>query len=130
MFVLVESSDTLTPSDSAHHMLATIVTPLLKIISKATGLGHLTLLCGSAPTEFQDNYVVSAVHYGKSKGPVPRNFYMFDEEAFRVHVLPQFCKYLSATTGKRSVAQLRPQLTDIVISRCRATLSAVRTTAT
>ena len=86
--------------DSARHMLASVVTPLLETISKVTGLGHLTLLCGSAPQELQDDYVVTAVHYGATKGPVPQNFYTFDEEAFRVHVLPQFCRYLSATAGK------------------------------
>lgn len=83
-------------------MLATVVTPLLEMISKETGLGHLTLLCGSAPTNLHEDYVVTAVHYGTTKGPVPRNFYTYDEEAFRVHVLPQFCRYLSATTGEYS----------------------------
>lgn len=90
--------------NSARRMLATVVTPLLEMISKATGLGHLILLCGSAPTESQDDYIVTAVHYGKSKEAVPHNFYTYDEEAFRVHVLPQFCKYLSATTGEYSNA--------------------------
>lgn len=70
------------------------------MISSITGLENLTLLGGSAPGGSRAKYMISAVHFGKTKELVPRNFYDFDRNAFSSQVLPQFCRFLRETGGK------------------------------
>ena len=81
-------------------MLGCAVALLLELISKETGFENITSLCGTAPTDTTGNYMISAVHHGVSQETVPQNFYDFDEEGFRLHVIPLFCRFLGATRGK------------------------------
>lgn len=81
-------------------MLSKAVAPLLELISKETGFENITLLCGTAPRAAEGDYMVSAVHHGKTKETVPRNFYDFNAEGFRLHVLPLFCQFLAASRGE------------------------------
>ncbi|KAI0341000.1 hypothetical protein BDW22DRAFT_1346726 [Trametopsis cervina] len=82
---------------NARRRLAPIVTPLLKLISEATGLQNITLLGGTAPSSPTEKYLVSVVHYGTTAEPVPKDFFDFDRDGFRLNVLGQFCKFLGAT---------------------------------
>lgn len=91
---------------SARRRLAPVVSPLLKLISDITGFENLTLLCGSGPKSPADKYAVSVLHYGMTVENVPRDFYEFDRDGFRLNVLGQFCRYLGATTGTNLLDKL------------------------
>lgn len=84
---------------SARRQLAEVVTPLLELISEATGLTHLELMGGSSPKSATDKYCISVVHYGTTNETVPRDFFEFDRDGFRANVLGHFCKFLSMTSG-------------------------------
>ena len=86
-------------------MLAAVVTPFLDMISKYTGFENMTLLCGSAPssTDPEANFMISAVHYGKTVETVPSNFYEHESEAFRLHIIPAFCNFLEATRAAGTI---------------------------
>ena len=58
--------------------MASVVTPLLKLIGNATGFKCLTLLAGQAPDEPGDKVAVAAVHYGQTKEAHPRDFATYD----------------------------------------------------
>ena len=86
--------------DSARRRLAEVITPLLQLMSEATGLSHLTLIGGCPPKTSTDKYIVSVVYHGTTNETMPRDFFQFDREDFRANILGYFCKFLTVTTGK------------------------------
>ena len=93
----------------ARNRLSKVVTPLLQLISKYTGLTSLTLIGGARPEASvgpNADYLVASVHYGKTDEPSPRDFPTYDPIAFRRNFLGSYAKYLSRTKGQLKNSRL------------------------
>lgn len=87
-------------SRSARARLASVVEPLLKLISEYTGFTCVTLLAGSAPAEGESRFSMAAVHHGRTNETIPRNFYEWNTENFRNNVLTTFGTFIRAVHGE------------------------------
>jgi hypothetical protein len=85
---------------------------LLKLISDYTGLSCVSLIAGAPPAEGARNYTIATVHYGVTRGPVPRDFAGFDPGAFSKDVLGTFAKFLANTQPCTSSIKLAILATD------------------
>lgn len=78
--------------------MASVVTPLLKLIGDVTGFQCLTLLAGESPDDPTKKVAVAAVHYGRTAEAHPRDFTTYDSNGYRL-VMQQFAKFVDH--GKR-----------------------------
>lgn len=78
--------------------MASVVTPLLKLIGHATGFQYLTLLAGQGSDEPGGKVAVAAVHYGRTTEAHPRDFATYDSGNYKT-VMQHFAKFVDH--GKR-----------------------------
>lgn len=73
--------------------MASVVTPLLKLIANATGFQCLTLLAGEAPVDASKKVAVAAVHYGRTREAHPCDFATYDSKGYKL-VMQHFARFV------------------------------------
>lgn len=72
--------------------------PLLQLIAKYTGFTCLTLLGGAPPPNQNEDFKISVVNFGETKGIVPQDFRAFGGQGFN-DALSVFARFVAAVGG-------------------------------
>ena len=85
----------------ARDRLCAVLRPFWELLAEYTGLQAFTLVGGCpAVATGGGEYLLAAVNYGTTKEIIPRDYFDFNPEKYKKHVLQPYLGFLAAMQGK------------------------------